>query len=498
MASPTASRALSESYSDRLSLIYTALNAGVLGCVLIVWPRIQLSTWMPVILLTAATFWLTQSRVSDYFKFGGASRIPARNLWYFWTAFLVIFLTRQFFENLEFQRENSEGVNVFGLPYSVFSSVDFSLKNVTLFITLANILVWNRRQTYSERMVSLLLGIGTYALANLVLDIVKPTEEESVFGESRIEGKESRWIPPLARSGSTFAFMCACVVSAGIGWGVCKLQTRKISTRGWLLVFLVGAFIVLPPAIGAYKTEFRSNAGGVLMAIGLAAVPFLRRRPFALSLLLTMVLIFPLMFFSSLGYTVLKALSPERLTSAAGARTEDDATLSHRTYLWEYAGKRLATDTGVLLIGEGPVMRDATPGFYGQWVVGYRMNFHNASIEFLMANGLILSLVAVGCIYRMLFLIYRRSGPPALWGINIDGFDPYILYMAASFVICVTDPGIALFEGFSLLMLPGFGLLLEQDRRRVRSLAAAVPLRRPQPRPARPSHGSEPLAVPAG
>jgi hypothetical protein len=491
MASHTDTRALSESYSDRLSLIFTVLNAGVLGGVMIGWPRIQMSTWAPVILLATATFWLTQSRVSDYFSFGGASRTPARSLWYVWAAFLAISLTRQFAENLEFQRENSEVSNV-------FTSLDISLKNVTLFITLANILVWNRRQTYSERMVSLLLGIGTYALANLALDFVKPNEGMEVFGESRIEGKETRWVPPLARSNSTFAYMCACVVSAGLGWGVCNLRARKISTRGWFLGILVGVGAVLPAAMAAYKTEFRSNAGAVLLAIGLAAVPFIRRRSLALNALLTFMLIFPLLFFSSLGYAVLRSLSPEKLTMAAGARSEEDATLSSRTYLWEYAGRRLASDTGVLLIGEGPVMRDATPGFYGNWIVGYRMNFHTACIEFLMANGLILSLVAVGCVYRMLFLLYRRSGPPALWGINIDGFDPCILYMTASFVISFVDPGIAPFEGFILLMLPGFGLLLEQDRRRVRSLAVAVPVRRTQPRPARPSHGSEPLAVPAG
>ena len=492
MASLTDTRALSESYSDRLSLIFTVLNAGVLGCVMVVWPRIQMSTWLPVILLTAATFWLTQSRVSDYFKFGGSSRIPARTLWYVWIAFLVISLTRQFIENLEFLKEDSESS-------SVFPTIDISLKNVTLFITLANLLIWNRRQTYSERMVSLLLGVGTYALANLVMDFVKPNEGMEAFGESRIAGKEVRWIPPLARSNSTFAYMCTCVFSAGIGWGVCNLRARKISTRGWFLGVLVGAGAVVPTAIAAYKTEFRSNAAAVVLALGLAAVPFIRRRSFALNALLTFMLIFPLLFFSSLGYALLRALSPEKLTMAAGARTEDDATLSHRTYLWEYAGRRLASDTGVLLIGEGPVMRDATPGFYGIWVVGYRMNFHTACLEFLMANGIILSLVAVGSVYRMLFLLYRRSGPPALWGINIDGFDPCILYMAASFAISFTDPGIAPFEGFILLMLPGFGLLLEQDRRRVRSLAAAVPVRRPQPRSARPSsHGSEPAAVPAG
>lgn len=485
MALHTASAQAFPISGGRQSLFLIALNGGILGGILCGWPRIQLGTWLPVILLVAGNFWLTGSRVSDLFTFGGGTKSPARTLWYVWCAFIAIFLVRQFVQNLEFQRENIE-------VGPVFATVDVFWKNLALFVGLANLMVWNRRQTYSERMASLLIAISTYALVNIVWDAVKPYQPMEIFGESRIEGKEARWIPPLARSNAFFAYMCACTISTALGWGISRLLKRGIGWHDWLTGLLVAAFI--PAAIwAAVKAEFRSNAAAVAVALGMAFVPILRRRPFGLYSLLAVLMIFPVLFFGPLGYDVLKVLSPEKLTSAAGARSEEDATLSYRTYLWEYAGRRLGAEPQVLLMGDGPVMRDASPGYFGVDHVGYRMNFHSAPIEFLMGNGLILTLVAFGCVIRMIFLLFKKGEPRTQPAGTIEGFDACVFFYASCFVISVVDPGIAYFEGFSLLMLPGFGLLLEQNRRKVRAMApkasgAALARRAAGPRGPRRAH----------
>lgn len=461
MAHSSASPQAFSTTSVRQSLFLIALNGGVLGGILCGWARMQVSTWLPVFLLCLGNFWLTGSRVSDPFRFGGGTRSPARNLWYVWCAFMGIFIVRQFVQNLEFQRENIELT-------PLVASFDILWKNAALLICLANLMVWNRRQTYSERMASLLVAISTYALVNIVWDAVKPYQPMEVFGESRIEGKEARWIMPLARSNAFFAYMCACAISTALAAGISRLLKRGMKWNDWLTGLLVAAFI--PAAIwAAIKAEFRSNAAAVVVAVGLAFVPFLRRRSFTLYSLLSVMIIFPILFFGPLGYQVLKILSPEKLTSAAGARTDEDATLSYRTYLWEYAGRRLGSEPQVLLIGDGPVLRDASPGYFGRDIVGYRMNFHSAPIEFLMGSGVILTMVAFGCLFGMIFLLYRKGQPGVEPAGTIDGFDACVFYYASCFIISVVDPGIAYFEGFSLFMLPGFGLLLEQSRRSVQS-----------------------------
>lgn len=450
------------------SLILTLINGGILGGILACWPRMLLITYVPVLIMLAANFHLTRARVSDFFTFAGARESPTRSLWYLWTAFMAFFLLRQFVQNLEFQKENAE-------VGRLFASVDFGWKNLVLFISVANLMVWNRRQTYSERWASLLIAFGVYAIGNLIWDVIRPYQSMEVFGESRIEGKEARWMPPLARSNAYFAYMCSTAVSAAVAWGLCRIQKRKISALDWGQGIMVGVTITAA-AWCAVKLEFRSNVAALVATVGMAMVPFLRRRAFTLYGLLAMMIIFPLLFFTPLGHIVLNAMSPEKLTMAAGAGTSEDATLDNRTYLWEYAARRLAAHPEVVLIGDGPVMRDAMPGYLGA-VEGYRASFHSASIDFLMSHGIFVAAIAVWCLARMIHLLYQRPRPHHESPKQIDGFDPCILYFAACFVISIVDPGISNFEGFSLAMLPGFGLLLEVERRRVRAL-------KPTPRPA--------------
>lgn len=432
-------------------------NAACISGIFAGWSRPQLPTWIPVMMLFAVNIWLTGARPSDYLRCGSDPRKPIRTLWYVWWTFLGIYLLRQFLENLELQKE-------VGYANPTLVAVDISWKNLVLILSIANTMVWNRHQTIRERLATLVIALGAYAFGNILWGAIKPLQGDGIeeFGESRLEGKDARWLPPLARSNALFAYVCATTFAAGVAWGISRLLRRDLRPRNWMMAAAVAVAAVMA-ALAAYRAEFRSNAVGVAAAIGVAVLPFHRLRAAALGFLLTTMIVFPMLFFGPMGYMVLETLSPERITSASGARGQEDATLTYRTYLWEYAGKRLQ-DPEVFLIGEGPANRDAQPG-YGWFYEAYRMNFHSASMEFLMANGVPLALVGYWCLARMLQLAFGVAGRARSPAQKLEMLEPWVFYCAAAFVISIVDPGVATPEGFSLVMLPGFGLLLSESPR---------------------------------
>ncbi|MCW5556724.1 MAG: hypothetical protein KIT22_02605 [Verrucomicrobiae bacterium] len=442
------------------SLVFVLANAACISGIFAGWSRAQMPTWIPVLMLFAANIWLTGARPSDYVRCGNDPQKPVRILWYVWCAFIALYLMRQFVENLEVMKEGP-----WAQPWLV--AVDISWKNVVFILSLANTMVWNRRQNYRERCATLLVALGAYAFGNLLWAEFKPVQGDDEFGESRLEGKEFRWVPPLARSNAFFAYTCATAFAAGFAWGVSRLLRRDIRPRNLLISACVAVASVVS-AWGAYRAEFRSNAVGVVAAVAVAVVPFLRLRAAIVAFLLTVTIVFPLLFFGPMGYIVLEFLSPEKIASASGARGQEDATLTYRTFLWEYAATRLQ-DPEVFLIGEGPADRDAQPG-YGIFYEGYRMNFHSASIEFLMANGVPLGLVGYWCLARMLQLAFRVAGRARAPAQQVEMMEPWIFYCAAAFVISIVDPGVATAEGFAMIMLPGFGLLMIEN-----PLAVSVP-----------------------
>jgi len=440
------------------SLFFVLANAACISGIFAGWSRAQLPTWIPVMMLFAANIWLTGARPSDYVRCGNDTRKPVRTLWYVWWAFMVVYLLRQFVENLELQKEGP-----WARPGMV--AVDLSWKSVVFILSLANLMVWNRHQNYRERCATLLVALGAYAFGNLLWAEFKPLQGDDEFAESRFEGKDARWMPPLARSNAFFAYTCATAFGAGIAWGVSRLLRRDVLPRNFLISGSVALASVVA-AWAAYRAEFRSNVVGVAAAVGVAAIPFLRLRAAVVAFLFTVTIVFPMLFFGPMGYMVLESLSPEKITSASGARGQEDATLTYRTFLWEYAALRLQ-DPEVFLIGEGPADRDAQPG-YGIFFEGHRMNFHSASIEFLMANGVPLALVAYWCLARMLQLAFGVAGRARGPAQQVEMMEPWIFYCAAAFVISIVDPGIATAEGFALVMLPGFGLLVAESPQTVR------------------------------
>jgi len=446
------------------SVLLILANAATISGIFAGWSRAQLPTWIPVLMVFAANVWLTGARVSDYVRCGRDPRRPIRTLWYVWWVFIGIYLLRQFIENLEFQKEVA-----YGEPTLV--AMDIGWKNLVFILSVANTMVWNRHQTIRERMATLVIALGAYAFGNMLWGAIKPLQGDGIeeFGESRLEGKDSRWLPPLARSNAFFAYICATAFAAAVAWGISRLLRRDLRPRNWIITAAVAVAAVMA-AMAAYRAEFRSNAVGVAAALGVAVIPFHRLRAAALGFLLTFMVVFPMLFWGPMGYVVLEALSPERIAAASGVRGQEDATLTYRTFLWEYAGKRLQ-DHEVFLIGEGPTDRDAQPG-YGWFYEGYRMNFHSASIEFLMANGVPLALVGYWCLARMLMLTFARAGRMPTPDQRLEILEPWVFYCAAAFVISIVDPGVATPEGFALVMLPGFGLLVSESPR-----TAAAPSR---------------------
>jgi hypothetical protein len=456
------------------STLLILVNAALISGIFAGWSRPQLPTWIPVMMLFAANVWLTGARPSDYLLCGRDPRRPIRTLWYVWWIFMGIYLMRQFLENLDLQKE-------VGYANPTLVAVDISWKNLVFILSIANTMVWNRRQTMRDRLATLVIALGAYAFGNMLWGAIKPLQGDGIeeFGESRFEGKDARWLPPLARSNASFAYVCASTFAAGAAWGVSRLLRRDVRPRNWIIAGTVAVAAVMA-AMAAYRAEFRSNAVGVAAALGIAIIPFHRLRAAAMGFLLTAMIGFPMLFFGPMGYVVLESLSPERLTSATGARGQEDATLTYRTFLWEYAAKRLQ-DHEVFLIGEGPANRDAQPG-YGWFYEGYRMSFHSASIEFLMANGVPLALVGFWCLARMLHLAFGVAGRARSPALQIEMLEPWIFFCASCFVISIVDPGVATPEGFALVMLPGFGLLVSESLHSAPaasrpSLATATPMR---------------------
>jgi hypothetical protein len=162
---------------------------------------------------------------------------------------------------------------------------------------------------------------------------------------------------------------------------------------------------------------------------------------------------FPLLFFHGFGYSVLNVMRLERLLGAVGSRIEEAASLSDRTYIWEYAGTRLS-NLDVAVFGEGPVFRDAQPAL-GTFQPGYRMPYHAAILDFIVVHGFFLGGLAILVIFRTMRLVLNgdKTGKEVIYQV---AFLNLVLWLSIS----IMDSGLSNFETFCFAILPSFSVLL--------------------------------------
>jgi hypothetical protein len=299
------------------------------------------------------------------------------------------------------------------------------------------------------------IAVGLYAGVNLVSDQFIFIGREFVFGESRFDIAEFRWLPPLARSNSFFSMTC--VVAMGGILNYFASNIRKLSNAPVVAALLGVSFSLC--AYAAFKTQFRANILIIATACAWIVLKSLQLRRLMSYSLVILMLVFPTSFAIGIGHDVIAFVAPERLLEALGSKTGESDTLSERTLLYEYGGQRLLDPT-VLLIGEGPIYRDAQDALGVYKTGGYRMPYHSASFDFLIDHGIVVGGSALLCIifllrygFKALETTSRLQSPGG--GLLEAALLNMVLWLSTS----IMDSGISNLETFCFASFPVIGAL---------------------------------------
>jgi len=370
-----------------------------------------------------------------------------RLLWFALTAFIVIFLGRQFVENLTMLAEIGDL-----LPKVV--ATDVALKNLGLFVALCQMFLFSRRLEYRERWLPLIIGFGIYAFVNLVADRFMPARD-NVFSSTRFEGREDRWMPYLVRSNALFSAECVVVSCIWIGWNLTMVRKIRVGAIPWIAAWVAVGVLLW----AALRCEFRGNLVILGAMFMLVAVRAPRIRQLMMFAAILTVIGFPVIFYQGFGHRLIAALDIEKRLQSIGSSTASSSTLSNRTDLWEYGIERLGS-AQILCLGEGPVLRDAQPAI-DEFREGYRMSYHSAFLDLVVGNGIFAGGVILLLLVRLANSLCKaavhapRSSPVA------EIVEPAILCV---FLWCSTsfmDTGIGTYEALLLCIIPPLGGLAE-------------------------------------
>lgn len=432
-----------------------ALTMAMFGLLLCVWPIRSPYSWPISALAVAALFYLTGARLRDYSPLSIGSAPRHVRLAWLWILAFGIYEVRLYRDSYEVLAE----VN----PIDTLDLLraNIAVKDVSLLMGVMNLMVFNRRQSLRDRMMSLAGGMAVYGLATLAFDVVFPEKMRGDFGQSRFEGKEGRWLPALCRSNEHFSWMQALSLSTIVTLGLYHVVTGGGRARSMASVM---SLLILAPIslLCVFRTEFRGHLSALLGTLGFLACWMARRPRLGLACLTIFVVAFPLSFFSDLGPKFMDMIQIDAVVESLGSKGSRSSTLTGRTDYWYYAGQRLALSMDILLVGDGPALRDASPAELYESIPGYRMNFHSGIMELLMAHGLVAALCIVGLI---LYAIAQLRLGVAATARSDDGTFMALSWVAASIALSVTGPSLGVFEMGLLAVMPLLAALGESDGR---------------------------------
>ena len=251
----------------------------------------------------------------------------------------------------------------------------------------------------TEALLAISTAVAIYGAANLVADIadIGPdrSHEQVERFSSRFDYVEERWLPPLAISNGSFSMLCAFAIC------IC-LRFAGYSAVPGLRRMCLYAIALLPILLWcSIKVQFRGvllvAASGMIWAV----LPW-RIRPIMDMALLMMFPIVALSFIDLKAAEVLQGLVPAKLIAASGSSPEMFYTFSGRGYIWDY-GFDLLNERETLLWGDGPAIRDATPGLLaaGLEEVGMTIGFHHSFVELLVAHGIFAAALVLGAMWKV-------------------------------------------------------------------------------------------------
>lgn len=364
--------------------------------------------------------------------------------------FMTVFLVRQFAQNLW----------LYGLQVGAAYALDVLLKNVSLILVLTVVFWRSRTVDLMGAMVALVLGVALFSGLNLVADrlgILMATDV--IFGESRFQGLADRWLPPLTRSNASFSM--ACTVYAVMALLLLARGFGQVWRRPVWVVLLMASVGVM--GLSAVKCQFRAQF--IVPTVGLLWVLLPRKKGRSLVAwgALSVMLAFPTLFIGPHGYDFVEWIAPDRVLNAIGSTTEGANTLSDRTLLYEYGWSQLATWVGV--VGEGPVLRDATPAVAGV-SQSTRLPYHSGVLDILVPHGLPLGLLVLAG------LVLTLGGLVARCHRNTSAASRLLLELSLVnlvlwFAMSTMDGGMgSYFENFCLALIPalaGFRYLGQSD-----------------------------------
>jgi len=429
--------------SDASSLSLPVL-AVIYGGLLSVWALTSYYTWPVGALMVAATFKLTGARLDDFNPISMATGPRRHKVALLWTVLYAINLWRRFIENPEVLAEVSASDMVDRFNQNLL------FKDVMLYFGVANLFLFNRRHTLSQKMWVFLVALAIYGLANLALEVFFPGRARIEFGASRVLGKEGRWSPALSRSNevaSSLFMSGASAMAATLAY--CVVLKGRESLRLWQFAVMAGAMLVL--AYCGYKAEFRGHLLALVGVAGFTVATLFGAGRIVIVTLLVGGAIFPQLFFGEVGPAVMDALPIDEVLEMIGAKGNRDKTLTGRTELWYYAGTRLSSVPEILALGEGPALRDASVMESTALFSGYRMNYHSGMIELLMANGLPLATAMFGVLAAAAwgtFANHRGGGMEQL------GLFMLLSWLAATLTLAFVGPSYAYFETAVLIVMP--------------------------------------------
>lgn len=427
------------------------------GIFLATWPLTSPYLWPVALLIVAFTFPITGARPQDYNPLY-LSHAPFHiKLVWSWMAVFAVNQVRVYIESAEVLEE----VNI--MEVADRFRINLAIKNVALLVAVLNLLIFNRRQSLYERMVTLAGAMALYGLAALAFDVAFPDKARAEFGSSRFEGKEGRWNPALSRSNEHLSWMQSLSLSCILG--LCAhLITSKVRRVGQIMPVICLLLLAPFPLLCMIRTEFRGHLTAVMGAFGFVACWKLHVPRLGLLSLATAVFILPCTFFTDVGPAIMDAIQIDALMEKAGSNSKRSTTLTGRTDLWYYAGQELSNSKSIMLLGAGPALRDASPADSHDSVAipGYRMNFHSAAVELFMANGVPMALLLMGMV---LAAIGNLKGNHGTQGGADDGIVMALCWFAGAISNSVTSPGIAVFEMSLLGIMPLFAALAWLEHR---------------------------------
>lgn len=385
-------------------------------------------------------------------------------LWKVFIGFIGLLLLRSWFEYRSVPEYASDPVFYY----------DIVLKNFAFVAMLALVCIYSRRIDSIGAVWIIVIGIGVNASLNLIADRWM-VFSAGVFGESRFEGLDARWLPPVIRSNAFFAMSCTVAVALTLF----AIRNNIIQLLRQPIVGVAVGVAFFAALVAALKCQFRAH----LIAIGVCVLLSTLKSRLSLAAVgygvLSAVVVFPSLFAFEVGHELLDFVAPERALTAIGSSSTGASDLSERTLLYSYGLKNLS-DSRVFLFGEGPVLRDAQNALdrpIGE--SGYRMPYHSAFVDFLMQWGALIGTAVVLGIGFLLFVGLRRLKFSVVGGEDYNRLLLAVGNLVFWLSLSIMDSGLSNFETLCMAVVPLFGALSWCRPRNVRVVGGIRDLRDP-------------------